>query len=315
MRPRRVVSSVHVRRGRGGRCPPVSCHLQNRFDERGPLNFGQKVVPGVGGGIAAPSVGTPRGARRGFIWVGSTDGTRLFIARELFEHVCRVALRYHGTPRRWRGALLVASSRRPPPRTVPSFSELAFSFLQIVLSPLTPAVTPRGAVGSGRVHTRMRLDFLSGGHCYEGCVQSHRVTRATPRRKGVALSVASSRTPRTAERRRFSFWFWFLFLCHRARRRRRRGEGLWARGLLKLRCDLTSHREMAVVITPASSRIRSRVPPTTVKRCAVGPVIPSRPPREARGTFSYWFYLAITGATGGYAEGCATGLDGVGTQI
>ena len=62
-----------------------------------------------------------------------------------------------------------------------------------------------------RVKSQMRLDFQSEGGCIDVFVGSHRESRATPRRWGGALSVASPHAPRRAERR-FSFWFWLFFL-------------------------------------------------------------------------------------------------------
>ena len=63
-----------------------------------------------------------------------------------------------------------------------------------------------------RVKSQMRLDFQSEGGCIYVFVGSHRESRATPRRWGGALSVASPRAPRGAERK-FSFWFWLFFFA------------------------------------------------------------------------------------------------------
>ena len=115
-----------------------------------------------------------------------------------------------------------------------------------------------------RVHSYGSPDatrLFIAGDCLSTCVESH--WGSMPPHDGGGAHCWS-RHPLAPPRERCPLFLLWLFLfgkmcCHRSCRRRRCGV-LWARGVLKLRCDLTFHRERAVM-TPVSSRIRSRVPP------------------------------------------------------
>ena len=126
---------------------------------------------------------------------------------------------------------------------------------------LSPAATPLGATSSGFVETLMRVDILFGELCFDKCVQSHRESRVTPRRRRGALLGPSSPHP-TPEVPLFGFGFFFRqkCVCHRSRRRRRRGhhELSWggdsgatrlsSKGGCYIPC-FESHRESCVTLT------------------------------------------------------------------
>ena len=156
------VSRVHLRRGLGGRCPPLSCHLQNRFwGSVGPYFFSQKLS--LVGGTSRRRRRACRGVHHegSFTLKHRCDSTFCRGGTVRARVPSRIGVACHPTTVAGR----VVWSRHPlaPPwRTVPSFSALAFSFWQNVLSPLPPAATPRGAVGSGCAETQMRVDFHRG---------------------------------------------------------------------------------------------------------------------------------------------------------
>ena len=105
-----------------------------------------------------------------------------------------------------------------------------------------PAGMPRGAP-RGFIHTeaQMRLDFLPWVDCSSTCAESHWGSVPPHDGGGARCVVASSPRPPPGERCPLFLLWLFLFgkmCCHRSRRRRRRGV-LWARGVLKLRCEST----------------------------------------------------------------------------
>ena len=156
-------SRVHLRRGRGGAVLPSPVICKRFWGRVGPLFSWQKLSPGWGGDFAAPPVGHAAGSTTRVHSSGKLRCDSTFYrggtARARVSN--RIGVACHPTTVAGR----IVWSRHLVAPLANGALFFGFLFWQNVSSPLPPAATPRGAVSSGCVNTRMRLDFLSEGGC------------------------------------------------------------------------------------------------------------------------------------------------------